>query len=525
MNTGAILSSLNEGEYAKALKIAQGSTSRTSIYFQIHIYYYFEQFEKARAILSERNQLRPVTEEEKLAYHAVIAESQFRSQDFDLLQQTFSEADDYLSHLGSFSSENSFWKGVYLSIKGMFSQETNNLTEALAYFDTSLEAFKHANISNFEHKIQNLKGDVYYDMGYYEDALQTYYAVYSQLKERKASPEKGYSLYNMGRIHEVRGDLNHAKKYYTMSTETFSSTELWIKSYKPKIRLGSILLKQGEIEFAESIFAELKNEVLKTEHKQHLTSIFFYEGLINQRNCNYSKSLDLFVTVFGLQENHVSDIELTSTLLQVGKTLSYMQANENPLKFDYMQKFDKIASQNTNPLIQARYKLARALDLKSRSRLKHHIEAQGIFEKLAFDSEIEDFEIKTVSIINLLEILIIQHNVFHSESGLDFKKAYQYLDDIIHTANQQKNLLVQIEAQFVKSKLYFAENRLSEALELLLEIHQNSIDFNLENTRNKIARQITQINYINDATKTMSSDISPSVEGITDYLNELSKIL
>jgi DNA-binding MarR family transcriptional regulator len=146
----------------------------------------------------------------------------------------------------------------------------------------------------------------------------------------------------------------------------------------------------------------------------------------------------------------------------------------NEILKDYHDNF----GDSTNYYLQLRYKGAEAMLLASSDRFRDKFQAQNLFENL-LEEGIDDFNIKIISHVYLIELLITEYKATEKEEILtEIKKHIKGIEEI---ANSQNSHRLIAKAMVLEAQLKIFQGEPSNTKYLLNKAYEITEEYNLFN--------------------------------------------
>jgi tetratricopeptide (TPR) repeat protein len=243
-------------------------------------------------------------------------------------------------------------KATQLYFKGEYAKSTSILND-----------LKNDNPGDYlKSRALNLVGIINFYLGNFDIAEAKYRESLEIKKKYNNLHEIAKTLNNLGEVKRVNGDLDEALKFHEESLklkqQIGNSEEIKISF----INLGEIYSQKGDIE----------NTIVNYEE-----AISYFEEMQNE---------------FYLAEIYY-------------RIISVLLKWDFPRALDYLEKFRKISENSDLPFVQEKFVYTDALLLRHNDNPRDTARAQNLFESLVLE-ETSDFEIKFLSMINIIEIIL-----------------------------------------------------------------------------------------------------------------------
>lgn len=301
-----------------------------------------------------------------------------------------------------------------------------DLDQALEYHQRSLIIWEElGNRTNIAKSLNNL-GNAYQLKDDLDQALECLQQSLAIKEEQGNRQDIALTVNNLGEIYRGKGDLDQALEYYQRSLAI--SEELGIKQ-DIAMSLGNI----GEL------YRKKGNSDLALEYYQQ--SLAIYEKIGNDP----STAVVLYELVWVT-----------------------LDSNDPSLAQQYLQKLQQINERTDNRIIDQRYRVAKALSLKTSKRARHKVKAEEILEQVV-DEEVADHSLTVTAMIHLCELLLFELKMTGEEEVLEEVKDLTHR--LLDIAKQQSSHSLLAETYLFQSKFALMELDVERARKLLAQAH------------------------------------------------------
>ncbi len=329
----------------------------------------------------------------------------------------------------------------------------------------------------------NNLGNVYCMKGELDNALEFYQRSLAIKIEFDPKQDIDTSLVNIGSAYQMKGELDKALDYYQRSLVI--SEEL---GNKPNIilatnNLGEIHMLRGELgqalEYLQRGFELYKELGLKEKVALSLNNmgkVCLKKGNIEQAMDYYQQSLSIYEEM----ENAPYAAVVLFNLLWVA-----LEREDSSLAKQYLEKLEQINERTENKAIDQRYRVAKALLLKSSKRTRHKLEAGKILEEV-IKEEVRDHSLTVAAMIHLCDLLLAELKITGEEEL--FGEIEELTSRLLEISKRQSSHSLLAETYLLQSKLALIELDMGRARKLLKQAHSIAEEKGL----NKLARVVEQ---------------------------------
>lgn len=321
--------------------------------------------------------------------------------------------------------------------------------------------------------------------------------------------KKGIAISNtcIGGYYLRKGEYNRTKEYFQKSlaiSEVIGDQGGLASSFH---RIGRVYLHKGDILQALDYFQKAQVLYETTSHQKGLAEIHTSLGLIYAYKGELNRALEHEQTSYAISEvvgfSKMVAVSLNNIGCYYGELGDFQAATEyleRSLKVSHQNGLDKLAADTLYqlirffvsdlppgsvsryleelkelnerheafPSINQRYRLAKAIVLKTQGRLEDKGTAQRIFQQVA-DEDIVWLELTVDALINLSELLLFELKTTGNETAL--KELNVLLHRLMTLAKDQNSPWLLAEAYLIQSKLKLLELDVHAARQYLTQAH------------------------------------------------------
>lgn len=349
---------------------------------------------------------------------------------------------------------------------GLVHWSKGNFDQAIEYYQQSLEIGEELGDKQSIAAVLNNLGNVYQMKGDHNQAMECYQRSLILRKEIGTKDDIALSLINLGVSYRMRGDLNQAQENYQRSQTIYEELGNKKGIALALNNLGDIYSLKGDLNLALEHFQQSLPIYEELGIKQEFAMSLLNIGEIYRKKGNLDKALKYYQQSLAIYEEVGNDPLATTVIYQL---IWLALDNKNTIMArEYLQKIEQINKRTNNLVIDQRYRLAKALSLKTSKRARHKVKAGDILELLV-EEEIVDHSLTTTAMIHLSDLLLSELKATGEEEVLrEVKDLTQRLLDI---AKQQSSHSLLVETYLLQSKLALIELDVEKADKLLTQAH------------------------------------------------------
>ncbi|MFX1515154.1 MAG: tetratricopeptide repeat protein [Promethearchaeota archaeon] len=375
-----------------------------------------------------------------------------------------------------------------LNLVGVILVSKGDYQRAIEYLQESLKIFGKFENKKATVKIFNNLGMINWSMGNLREALDFFQKSLSLAEELENFSQIAVSQLNMGLIHVHQGELNLALR--TLQKSLAICKELGQKRPLSLClnNIGLIYHTRGDFERALNYYQDALVLAQELGNNHDIAICYNNIGEIYQsmgRNDEASDQIRQSLTLF--QEiGAIRDITLPLfNLIDLSVSSGDPQKSQS-----YLLQLQEINMKEDNRIISQRYRLAKALVLKSSRRTKMRGKSSEILEKL-ISEEIIDHSLTVRAMFELSELLIDELRAYGEEEVFyEVKELIQSLDEI---ATKQNSHSLIIDILILLAKLSMVEGDLNASQQFLDRVELIAKEKEIEYLANKVLREKEQL--------------------------------
>lgn len=326
---------------------------------------------------------------------------------------------------------------------------------------------------------------------------------------------KGIYLQRTGLFKQSLATYYHVLDKWEKSKWVFGINVVW--GY-----ISTLLLNQGELSLAEEFLNKRLEFAISVDNKSFLARVHMQLGDFYKLKFNYTKAIDSYEQSIQLYEKLKETRRIPEAIYNL--ILLFVERKDTNSANVYLEKLNVISTSNSNSIVKSRFKIAKAMILKSSKELTQRKEAFDILNEIV-GGEVFDAELSIFSILNLCDLILdlgsMEEQTWVSQI-LEFSKKLQ---DI---GKSEKNKLISIESLVLQSRLAITTSNFEKAFELLSQAEEFARIENFDELLFKIStyKQELELTLKNlYADKKEKINISQvALPDIVAYLEEVLKI-
>ncbi|MHA2226435.1 MAG: tetratricopeptide repeat protein [Candidatus Hodarchaeales archaeon] len=375
-----------------------------------------------------------------------------------------------------------------LNLMGIIHISKGEYQRANEYFQESLKIFDKFDNKKATAKILNNLGMIYWGMGNLLKALNFFQKSLSLAEELESMTHIAVSHLNIGLIYVHQGELNLALRSLQKSLDI--SKELGLKRPLSLClnNIGLIFHARGDLEHALRYYQDslVLVQELGNNHDiaicyNNIGEIYRSMGRYDEASDQIQKSLALFQEIGVIPDITLPLFNLVDLSLDSG----FPQKAQS-----YLQQLQEINTKEEHRVISQRYRLAKALVLKSSKRAKVKVKSSEILEEL-ISEEIVDHALAVRAIFELSELLIDELRAYGEEEVFyEVKELIQRLDE---KANKQKSYSLIIDTLILQAKLSMVEGDLNASQQFLDRVELIAKEKEIQYLSNKVLKEKEQL--------------------------------
>jgi tetratricopeptide (TPR) repeat protein len=397
--------------------------------------------------------------------------------------------------------------------------------------DKSLEYFKLSK-KHFE-KIGDKEGNgqalyclsaMAHDKGELDRALEYQRQSLGFYRELGNKSEIAKSLTKIGFIYISKGELDRALEYQQQSLAICDEIDKHQKAWA-LVGMGEIYRLKGELDRALTYLEQSLALRKESSHNNDIAECLYYIGKIFHQQGKLDPAWEYLEESLTFLDEPDQNLFITGILLDLVSLAIDKRYQEH--SDEYLQRLKRINDQEENMIINQRYRLAKALFLKTSSRIRDKALVQEIFHQIAGE-EIVDHRITVAAMYNLCESLLDELRAYGEDAViLEAKSLAKQLTALAH---RQSSSLLAIDALILQAKLAMVEGNLNDAEEFLEQAKTTAEDKDLGlYIITKVSTERRNLENQYDAWQRLIKDNAPFKERLEqaqlkNYLNEALRL-
>jgi tetratricopeptide (TPR) repeat protein/predicted amidohydrolase len=374
-------------------------------------------------------------------------------------------------------------QGIAASLNnlGLACWSKGNLDQAIAFYQQCLAIQeKLGNELDIARTLNNL-GNALAQMGDLDLALE-------KLKQSLAIKEKlglnydtALAFNNIGVIYRFKGDLDQAFNYYQRSLNLHHELGGQSNIALALGNLGDIHTIKGNLDQALSYLEQSLQIYEVLGLKQEIARTLNNLGDIYKQKEDLQKASDLFNQSLKLYRELENDLLISVVLLELVR-LALHQENHT-LARQHLEALKQLKDGSENRVIDQRYRVAKALSLKSSKRARHMVQAGEILEQV-IEEEVMDHFLTTKAMIHLCDLLVLEFKVTGDEQV--FEQVKSIVQRLLNIAETQSSHSLLVEATLLQSKIALVELDIDQSMQFLKNAQKIAEEKGLHLLVNKI---------------------------------------
>jgi len=271
-----------------------------------------------------------------------------------------------------------------------------------------------------------------------------------------------YILCGIGRFYYLKGGLNRALEFCKKSLSIGEITNM-IK-VNTLSNIGFIYRDRGELNKA------LKYTKQSTKLAEEVLGYYFM--IINKRNMGeiYRKKGESGQAIKYFEQSLVLSEKIGSTLEMIYPLLCLLlitlDNNSHEQAHQYLKRLENLSDQNENTIFKQGYSLGKALMLKSSSRMRDKVKAEGLLKQIVKDDIVYP-QFHILSIVTLCDLLLEELFTYNNLGVLD--EINPLITQLLKIAENQHSFSWLGEGKLLQAKLALIQINIEEAKKLLTE--------------------------------------------------------
>jgi tetratricopeptide (TPR) repeat protein/predicted amidohydrolase len=308
----------------------------------------------------------------------------------------------------------------------------------------------------------NNLGNVYSIKGKLDEALEFYQRGLAIKEELGLKRDIGSSLANLGSVYRLKGELELALDYYQRGLAASEEVGDKPNTGLAILNSGDIHMIRGELGQALEHFQKCLELYRELGYKQHVALSLSNMGEVYWKKGDIDQALDYFQQSLAIHEE-MENAPYTALVL-LNLLWITIEKGEPSSAEQYLKKLEQINERTENKVINQRYRVAKALWLKSSKRPRRELEAVRILEEV-IKEELGDYTLAVTAMIHLCDMLLGELKDTGEEELFDEIK--ELTNKLLEIAKKQSSHSLLAETYLLQSKLALIELDMGQAKRLL----------------------------------------------------------
>lgn len=345
--------------------------------------------------------------------------------------------------------------GIILATKG-------NLDAALIFLEQSLTIFQELGLKQQIIKLINNIGMIYGIKRDHNRALDYYQRSLALSEEIENKRYTATLSLNIGLIHRQKGDLTSALEFFQKAKKVFEELELKRELSTCLNNIGATYNILGEFSLALSFLQDGLKLAEKLGDQLEISTSLHNIANVYEIRGDFDTAIAYYVKSLAISEEIGNNFDIADELYNLIAVL--VSAGTVEKTNSYLEKLRDINNKEKNDLISQKYRLTKAIVLRTSERIIKRAEAQQLFQNLA-QEEILDIEITISALLNLCELLILELKSSGSEEVLE--EVTILLERLFEMAEEQHSYLWLTEIYLLQAKISLLKLNIEKAQELI----------------------------------------------------------
>jgi len=236
----------------------------------------------------------------------------------------------------------------------------------------------------------------------------------------------------------------------------------------------------------------------------------------------YQEALDYFDQALEIAE--ILKDPVIQLKVHIYLILTHLRIDDPGKAASYLPKMEEITLSTGSRKSMVKHRLAKALVLRKKPRVKDKIQAQQEFEELV-NEDILEWSFKKIARMNLIEMLIEEYKNYQEEEV--YRELKGLLDSYQQLANQESAISDMIKSSIIKARLTFIEGDMDGSLAMLEGAKDLSMSYQLHSFVSLITKETEKMeNQIEYWSKMKAADdIENSKNKYLEYIIQVTKSL
>ncbi|MFX1317858.1 MAG: tetratricopeptide repeat protein [Promethearchaeota archaeon] len=347
---------------------------------------------------------------------------------------------------------------------GLVYWSKGDIDQALAFYHRALKVNEElVDRRNIGVTLTNL-GNCYIRIGELDKAL-VYHQRSLKIKEELGNKHDiALSLLNLGVIFQFKGDLNQAQDYYHRSLVLGEELNIQTDIALAVNNIGDIYELKGDFEEALKYYQRSLKIYEELELKDQIALLQANIGSVYQKKAEYQRAQDCYEKSLALSNEFGNDFLASVVLFELVRV--GIEIQDSALIEHSLAQLGAINARRHNRVIDQRYRVAKALILKTSKRTRQKLKASEILEEVVTE-EVVDHSLKETAMIHLCDLLLTELRLTGEDELIG--DISQLTKQLLEIAKLQSSPYLLAEAYLLQSKLALVEMDMGRANKLLTQ--------------------------------------------------------
>ncbi len=357
-------------------------------------------------------------------------------------------------------------RGVARSLNnlGLVYWSKGDIDQALTFYHRALEVNEElVDRRNIGVTLTNL-GNCYVRIGELDKALD-YQQRSLKIKEELGNKHDiALSLLNLGVVFQFKGDLNQAQEYYQRSLALGEELNIQTDIALAVNNIGNIYELKGDFEEALNYYQRSLKIYEELELNDQIALLLSNIGSVYQKKAEYQKAQDCYEKSLALSNEFANDFLAGVVLFELVRV--GIETQDSVLIENSLEQLGVINARRDNRIIDQRYRVAKALILKTSKRTRQKLKASEILEEV-ISEEVVDHSLKETAMIHLCDLLLAELKLTGEDELI--ADISQLTKQLLEIAKLQSSPYLLAETYLLQSKLALVEMNIGRANKLLTQ--------------------------------------------------------
>jgi tetratricopeptide (TPR) repeat protein len=334
-----------------------------------------------------------------------------------------------------------------------------------------------------------------------------------------------YALGTVGGVYHKKGELNRALDYYHQQRSIVEEVgDKWLLG-NCIAAIGGLYWNRGEVEQAAESFQqfltlghELDNKLIIATGLGWLGLIYWQKGALEQAVAHVQECLSYFEE----QGNNI-----TVGFILFWSILISLDMGSSEHVEQYLERLQHINGQEDHKGLSQCYRVARALVLKTSSRIRDKAKAQELLQQV-IEEEIVHFINTQIAMIHLCELLLDELKAYGEINVL--LEAKRLVDKLYSLAQDRHSHSLVINSLILKAKFAMIEGDLTTAAQYLEQARVTAEENSLGRLAAKVSDEISSLQGQYETWQQLiqrNASFHERLEHaqITDYLKDVERLV